>query len=414
MDAKNENILTLILCLLDVKYTKRYTCQYYEIHPHKNDLLGLSNMLSHYGVESEGMKLEKDIEALQSIEGPFVAYVEQSFAVVVKVKDGIVSYCVDKIYNSISYDEFLKKWSGVVLVIEKSETSIEPNYNQNRKQDLFILAMKCVFSFSLLLILIICGIKDGFRLTISQGIFIVINLAGLYVCYLLLLKQMDVKSSSADKICSVFNQNSDCNITLKSVVSKLYGIISLSEIGFGYFFTNLTALIYFQHLYPCIVILNICALPFTIWSVWYQRYKLKQWCPLCLLVQLFLWLIFLNSISEWNKLFSKVNIEDLLLSGSLYGVIIILMNMFLKYYMDSKEKRALLYELNNIKADENIFIPLLKSQHRYFVDSDFGLFIGNKTSERIITIITNPHCNPCASLHEQIDNLLNKKSCNIW
>ena len=51
---KKNNILLFILDLLDVKYTKIYARKYYEEHPHKNDLLGVSNMLYHYGIKSEG------------------------------------------------------------------------------------------------------------------------------------------------------------------------------------------------------------------------------------------------------------------------------------------------------------------------------------------------------------------------
>ena len=58
---KKNNILLFILDLLDVKYTKIYARKYYEEHPHKNDLLGVSNMLYHYGIKSEGLKLEREI-----------------------------------------------------------------------------------------------------------------------------------------------------------------------------------------------------------------------------------------------------------------------------------------------------------------------------------------------------------------
>ena len=73
---KKNNILLFILDLLDVKYTKIYARKYYEEHPHKNDLLGVSNMLYHYGIKSEGLKLEREINALQELEVPFIAHME--------------------------------------------------------------------------------------------------------------------------------------------------------------------------------------------------------------------------------------------------------------------------------------------------------------------------------------------------
>ena len=79
---KKNNILLFILDLLDVKYTKIYARKYYEEHPHKNDLLGVSNMLYHYGIKSEGLKLEREINALQELEVPFIAHLDGTFVAV--------------------------------------------------------------------------------------------------------------------------------------------------------------------------------------------------------------------------------------------------------------------------------------------------------------------------------------------
>lgn len=85
---KKNNILLFILDFLDVKYTKTYARKYYEEHPHKNDLLGVSNMLCHYGIKSEGLKLEKEIASLQELrEHYFLSY--RTVAVVEKYQVGL-------------------------------------------------------------------------------------------------------------------------------------------------------------------------------------------------------------------------------------------------------------------------------------------------------------------------------------
>ena len=81
-----QNILCLLLELLDVKHTKEHALHYYETHPHKNDLLGVSNMLYHYGIKSEGLKLEREINALQELEVPFIAHLDGTFVVVTDIK----------------------------------------------------------------------------------------------------------------------------------------------------------------------------------------------------------------------------------------------------------------------------------------------------------------------------------------
>ena len=52
------NILTSFLELLRVKHTKKFTHKYYNEHPHKHNLYGLSTMLSDYGIENTAIKTE--------------------------------------------------------------------------------------------------------------------------------------------------------------------------------------------------------------------------------------------------------------------------------------------------------------------------------------------------------------------
>ena len=162
---KKNNILLFILDLLDVKYTKIYARKYYEEHPHKNDLLGVSNMLYHYGIKSEGLKLEREIDALQELEVPFIAHLDGTFVVVTDIKQDKITYFVEgqKIEETNEY--FLKKWSGVVLLFEKQNVSIEPNYEQHKKKDMVLFFIKFIFLFSLFYVFLFLGVN-----TLTNGL----------------------------------------------------------------------------------------------------------------------------------------------------------------------------------------------------------------------------------------------------
>ena len=134
----------------DVKYTKIYARKYYEEHPHKNDLLGVSNMLYHYGIKSEGLKLEREIDALQELEVPFIAHLDGTFVVVTDIKQDKITYFVEGQKREETNEYFLKKWSGVVLLFEKQNVSIEPNYEQHKKKDM-IFFHKVYFPFFFIL-----------------------------------------------------------------------------------------------------------------------------------------------------------------------------------------------------------------------------------------------------------------------
>ena len=65
------------------------------------------------------------------------------------------------------------------------------------------------------------GPKDGLDFLFT----IPFNFLGVYVSYLLVLKQLDVKNKLADKICVAFSSKNGCNAALESSVSKLFGIL---------------------------------------------------------------------------------------------------------------------------------------------------------------------------------------------
>jgi hypothetical protein len=77
--ANTRNIFTAFLDLLNVKYTKNFSNQYFNEHPHKYDLFGLSKMLSDYGIENAGTRIADKKNDLFNIECPFVAHKSADF-----------------------------------------------------------------------------------------------------------------------------------------------------------------------------------------------------------------------------------------------------------------------------------------------------------------------------------------------
>ena len=403
-----QNILCLLLELLGVKHTKGYALQYYETHPHKNDLLGLSRMLTYYGIENEGVRLEKDKESIYEIQRPFVAYWDQSFVVITEIKNDKILYHLDGIKKMIPLDDFFGKWNGIALLIEKNANSIEPNYIQNKQREWFHMLMKYLFGLSVLFIPIFSFIQN-LRVQNTDWVFLVLNLCGCYIAYLLILKQLNVDAPYANKICSILGSKNDCKNALNSSASKLFDTISLSEIGLGYFITNIFIMSIFPYWYHSLILINMCSLPFTLWSIWYQKVKLRQWCPLCLLIQLLLWLIFINSCFHGIS-FMHINIWNLIFIGCFYIISILLIYKIDSSYELKRRNTELLYNLNNIKADKTVFRTLQEQQPCYSINRDMGILLGDKDAQTLITIVTNPYCGPCAQLHKRLDKILRQKN----
>jgi protein-disulfide isomerase len=197
---------------------------------------------------------------------------------------------------------------------------------------------------------------------------------------------------------------------LESDAAKLWGVFGWSEIGLGYFAANGLLILFLPSWIPFLAILNLFTLPYSFWSVWYQKFKAKQWCPLCLMVQALLWGIFVV-----NLLFGFIRIPDWNWSNCLiwvaiastYGVCMLTLNLLIPKLSENTKIEQLNQEINSIKANEDVFSALLKQQPRYEVNpSDSQIVFGNPEARLQITILTNPFCNPCASMHRRVENFL--------
>ena len=289
-----KNTFVAFLDILEVKHTKSFSDQYFNEHPHKYNLFGLSKMLSDYGIKNAATRILEKENDITEIEVPFIAHFGGDFVVVYKVEPDNVHFYMKGSQHILSIEKFIESWSGIVLLAESSEKSIEPDYKEHRKTELLNSLKKISFFSAIGLIALLAYTYQSFYTNIGISLLLLISLAGIYISWLLLLKQMHVKSQYADKICSLFKQK-DCNNVLESKAAKLFGIIGLSEIGFGYFSTNVLLLLIYPDFLTSIVLINLLTLPFTFWSVWYQWAKAKQWCVLCLIVLVLLWSIFVVS-----------------------------------------------------------------------------------------------------------------------
>ena len=183
----------------------------------------------------------------------------------------------------ISFHDFVKVWSGILLVAEPNASSKEPNYKKHLIYS-FMQLLKKIWFIVLMLLIISFSIKLPSQ--ISVGILALLNLFGVYISSLLFVKQINKGSKIADRICTFLKQL-DCNSVLNSDASKI-ATFSWSEIGLSYFVGNLIIILYFPRYLLLTVCLNAFSLPYTVWSIWYQFKKVHQWCTLCLIVQILL------------------------------------------------------------------------------------------------------------------------------
>lgn len=412
-NKKDENIFITFLSLLKVKHTSKFSNQYYNKHPHKYSLFGLSKMFSDYGIKNIGVKIkDKELDILE-IETPFIAHIESEFVIVKKVTSQEVCYIRNSENMVLSQKEFQKVWTGVSLIAEANEESIEPDYKEHLKLDIINFSKKILLFFITGIFILLIYISQHQYNKLGINLSLLLNLAGIYTCYLLVIKQMQIHNKYADKLCSLFKQ-SNCNNILESEAAKLWGVIGWSEIGLGYFIANTLILLFFSQLMTYLAIINICTLPYTIWSLWYQGYKVKQWCTLCLIIQVLLWTIFIVNLFFGFIQILQFHIYDIFIIVCIYSIPFLIISILIPKLVEGSKIEQITQEIISLKADDEVFITLLKKQPFYKVSKDSSrILLGNPHADILVTILTNPHCDPCAKMHKRVKELLDKESDSI-
>ena len=158
MKIKGKNVFESYLTLLGVRYTKSFSGQYFNEHPHKYNLFGLSKMLSDYGIENAATRISDKESNLSEIQTPFIAQFSGDFVAVHKVDPENVYFLWKGASHVLAIAKFIEAWTGIVLLAEPSEKSIEPDYKEHRKTETLNLLKRLSFLSAIGLIAVLAYI----------------------------------------------------------------------------------------------------------------------------------------------------------------------------------------------------------------------------------------------------------------
>lgn len=405
---KQQSILERFIKELEVPYTKNYIYKIYEEFPYKYSLYGISQLLYHYNIENEALRLY-DKNEIKELATPFLAEFSNDFVIVKYISSEKVTYDWYGENITISYNDFISQWSGVVLLAYTNKSSIEPQFQIHKKIEIietlktYTLVVASIFCFMFLFY----STNNNFINLIP----ISINSIGIFITYLLLLKQQNIQNYAADKICNVFKKSS-CTDLLQTPASKLWGIFGWSEIGFSFFITNFFFLVTYSNRISLIPLITLVALPYTIWSIWYQKFKANIWCPLCLMVQLTIWLLFFSFVFIGSYSSISIDFYAILLYSLVYLIILLTTNKVSIKMTNSNQVIKLKYDFNSFKSQNKIFENLLLEQNEFEIKNISSIYFGNINSNFTITVFSNPYCDPCSKMHKRL-NILIDSNCRI-
>ena len=414
---KKQSILHSLLSQLKVPFTDMHLNELVKHHPNSGNLLGVSDILYQYNVANISLKVDQN--DLSKLETPFLAQIvstnHNEFAVITNIGHDNVEYLTEKgVSIKVLYDNFLKFWTGVVLLTETTEKSSEKDLVLNQRKQFFDkLRLPVIITVLLSLTgwLMFSNLEFVSIPSLSYCILTLLYLAGSTVSVLLLIQTIDKDNPLVNKICALANTNSHCNDVLESPAAKLFGIISWSEVGFVFFTGNLLCLLFVPQALGIMFWINITALPYTVWSVYYQGKIAKQWCVFCLSIQALLWLCIIALLTAgipFNFLnLLNIPFKDLLILIALFTIPVIGLWFTVPFIKRAHLLSPAMQELNKIKSNEDIFEAVLKTQKKVEIDENVkSIVFGNHEAPFVITMVTNPYCGPCARMHQKLEALL--------
>lgn len=414
-------VAQLVLKILGVKLSATTLQDEIEEHPDYPSLLSIGDVFNKYKVETIAANFAPD--QLKNIPPPYITQLKGEkhaidyFTVVSEVSGETVKMFdpEKRKWSFIPFNDLAKRSSGVVLFAEAMPDAGENNFRQKRREEQW----KKYGMFSLAgIVLAILAFFAGksFFLQGSNAIFpvlfILTSLAGIFTGVLLIWYELDRYNPVIQQICKA-TKHVNCNAILQSDAAKIGGI-SWSVIGMSYFVGTLLLLLS-QGIIAGGALgvagwLSMCAIPFTLYSVYYQWKVAKQWCVLCLSVQ---GVLLLQALIAWQggwvQSYSSLVLmpENIMLAIASYSTPFLLLVVCLPLLKNVKEAKRSKRELNRLKYDPVIFDAILKKQKNIHDSSTgIGIMIGNPAAANKIIKVCNPYCGPCAKAHTPIEQLL--------
>lgn len=409
-----KNYFISLLDRLGVPYTQEYAGELFASHPYRYTLFGLRSMLRHYGISAEAVKCSDKEEALESLSDntPFVAQFLQDLTMVTSVDSGGVEYESYGTPLKMTRESFLMVWSGIALVITDISGAAEPGYRRNLRHHR-LRQLERYSAIVLTLLLALCaGVWSGLWRHPWMLAQMVPALCGLWFSTLLMAKTMKIDLSAGDRLCRMIKGH-DCHDVLELPASKLFGRYGWSEIGVAYFLTLFLSLLLFPAAAsPLVPWVCVAALPYPVWSVWYQKAVAGKWCALCLGVQGVL--ILQGCLAVTQLAVSGIHPVGLMDPAVFLGASLLaglLVHCSSGLIMEVLERRRLRSDFATFKYNDDVVASLFGKQPQA-EGSGSSVAFGPEDARFNITVFSNPYCPPCSRIHPKLEEL-HRAGCRI-
>lgn len=383
-------------------------------HPSYPSLHAITGVLDHFGIENMALDIPQNEEIYKQLPKYFIAQLknEEGEHILFVDKSDItvkLNYADNK-KEKINKTEFLKQWTGIVVVVDEEELNIlnKPSLS------------KYVNYFPIILLVSVLGfiLFNNVIFSLFNVSHFILSAIGIYVSVLLIKHELGINSDTVEKLCNQTEKTS-CNAILNSKGANFFGLFKLSDVSFVYFVSLTVAWLLFYMtattiVFTTMIYASLFSVPVIVYSVYYQAVVVKKWCPLCLVTACVLLCqsllaYFLNSFNFTFELDGF-----LILAISLLSITVLYANI--KPILSSKlslDKTKI--EYLKFKRKFSLFNSLYSNNN--YLETNIAnleeIIFGNKNAKTEIVVITNPMCGFCKATHQAVDKLLKNTTNDI-
>jgi uncharacterized membrane protein len=264
-------------------------------HPNYPTFKSICDTLNEWKIENYPLRYE--ISELVNLQAPFIVHLDKGGGMIGFVtdtgKDHVTYFTSYNDKKKTGKKEFVESCSGAVILINPDERSGEKDYTAKVRNEIInksivplALTAGLIFIISLLYNHFASGESIYYKLIVPM---VFTKIAGMVLSILLILHEFEVHLSLTDKLCHL-GKATNCNTVLHDRASKVFGWFGWADVGLVYFTGSFLFLLQYPDVEGLFLLAILAALsvPYPIFSIYYQGFVLKKWCPMCLGVQLIL------------------------------------------------------------------------------------------------------------------------------
>lgn len=376
-------------------------------HPDQSSIKSITDTLDYFGIENVAAQVPK--EALTQLPQAFLAVVNGSDGtelVLVSQKGQKVSI-TDLSNKKLTIDSgtFLEQWTGTIIAADKNETPAIP------------IKTKYYDHLTIGLVLLLFLFTTLFNLDHQwySLVYTVLSLLGLILSYLIIKEQFGIKDTITARVCGALSSNPQgCSTVINSKQSKLFKDFGLGDLSLMYFMSITLGLTMFGIDYSFIYVLSVLTLPIVAYTLTVQRWKLKSWCILCLLISTILLSQF--TVLQITKVNWDFSFSYILRSGFLVTILTISW-ISIKNLINQKQSLIKVKsDFYKFKRNPGFFFHALESGEKRQLNklsSSAEVIFGDPDAKVQLTGISNPLCGYCAESFEVYHKLLSNNIQNV-